>query len=62
MRQTQLVLQVPPEVKAAAEQLAAAERRSLSSWLRNVVEDRVLSAHGQPRLAVAMPPGVEARP
>jgi predicted HicB family RNase H-like nuclease len=41
MRQKQLVLQVPPELKAEAEKLAAAERRSLSNWLRTVLEDRV---------------------
>jgi predicted transcriptional regulator len=41
MRSKQLVLQVPPELKAEAEKLAAAERRSLSNWLRTVLEDRV---------------------
>jgi predicted HicB family RNase H-like nuclease len=41
MRQKQLVLQVPPELKAEAERRAAAERRSLSNWLRTVVEDRL---------------------
>jgi hypothetical protein len=47
MRQTQLVTQVPPELKEAAERLAAAERRSLSGWLRNIVADRIEAAKSQ---------------
>jgi hypothetical protein len=47
MRQTQLVTQVSPELKEAAERLAAAERRSLSGWLRNIVADRIEAAKSQ---------------
>lgn len=43
----QLVLQVPPELKQEAERLAAAERRSLSNWLRNIVTDRIEAAKTQ---------------
>jgi molybdopterin-guanine dinucleotide biosynthesis protein A len=43
----QLVAQVPRELKEEAERLAAAERRSVSNWLRNLVTDRIEAAKSQ---------------
>jgi predicted transcriptional regulator len=43
----QVVFQAPKELKEEAERLAAAERRSMSGWLRNVVADKVEAAKTQ---------------
>jgi hypothetical protein len=47
----QLAAQVPRELKEEAERLAAAERRSVSGWLRNVVADKVEQAKSQQQVA-----------
>ena len=47
----QMVMQVPPSLKEEAERLAAAERRSVSNWLRNVVADRIEAAKSQRQVA-----------
>jgi hypothetical protein len=43
MSKTTLLFRAEPEVKEIVEQLAADERRSVSQFLRNLVEDAVIS-------------------
>jgi Ribbon-helix-helix protein, copG family len=43
-RKVQVVTQVAPPLKEAIDALARKERRTVSDWIRNLLEDRVVAA------------------
>jgi hypothetical protein len=43
-RKVQVVTQVAPPLKEAIDDLARKDRRTVSDWIRNLLEDRVVAA------------------